>query len=489
MKENTNTPINGFSELTEEDPEKQVQLSIWKPFSDATLEQPLYSRCCGSFYFKYRWKILKPLQTRIIFSHYSLGFCIFFVLFLLISVYSIIITWGDTKASAVLPTFFLQLIYLFPAKNSIWLFLTGVSSENFLFWHKYLSVLCVITGLFHAVGRVGPSGILLIILLLLLLVVSSSVIRRRYYDFFLKSHWILFILTIVASFCHKVHLYAAFFWIIDVLLRMYIVHKNQKNMKNLDLEQVAENCIKITIDNEMIKYKPGQLFFICCPKISVFEWHPFNMYSSPFQNQITLYVKVLGDWTKKLYEISKTEKNVKIWLEGPYGSRLLNLDGDDEYQIFLLIGGGIGVAPLNSLCNNLIYENLYGRNLGKIIMVWSSRDQKILESFMDYNLSIWKENLSSLMKKTGVLENFYHFTKKESVGMLKKNKFVELNLGRPNLDEYFLKAQNYAKEMGKTKVAVVCSGPENMMKDVLVLGKKWSKEGIKFDVSVEINEF
>ena len=487
MKENSQTPA--FSELNEEDPEKQALQTPWKPYSDSKYEQPLCS-CCCPFFFKYRWKILRPLQTYKIFSHYSLGFCIFFVFFLAISVYSIIITWDNVKSSAKVPTYLLQLTYLFPAKNSIWMFLTGVSQETFLFWHKYLSILCVITGIFHAIERIGPTGIILIISLILMQIFALECVRRRYFNFFFKSHWILGILTVFFSIMHKVHLYVvAALWIFDIILRMIIVWKNNKRTKNFEIEQVSENCMKISFDKAGFQYKAGQLFFLCCPKISVFEWHPFNVSSSPFQDKITIFIKVLGDWTKQLYEMSKTEKNIKMWLEGPFGGRSLSLDGDDEYQIFLLIGGGIGCAPLNSLCNNLMFEKENGRNLEKVFMIWSARDQKIMEGFMDHNSKIWRNNLGGLIKN-GVWEIFYHLTRKEGNDrILSKNEFIEMQSGRPNLDDYFLKALTFAKEKGKKKIAVLSSGPLKMMEDVLDLGKKWSKDGVKFDCSVEINEY
>ena len=117
--------------------------------------------------------------------------CTHLVFFLAISVYSIIVTWDNVKSSAKVPTWLLQLTYLFPAKNSIWMFLTGISQENFLFWHKYLSILCVITGIFHAVGRIGLTGIILIISLMkALFSLMQLYIRQKLTCFFLNSFYL-----------------------------------------------------------------------------------------------------------------------------------------------------------------------------------------------------------------------------------------------------------------------------------------------------------
>jgi hypothetical protein len=46
-----------------------------------------------------------------------------------------------------------------------------------------------------------------------------------------------------------------------------------------------------------------------------------------------------------------------------------------KYSMFLLISGGIGVTPMQSLCNQLFNEHKRGRRLDLVWFVWSCRDQ------------------------------------------------------------------------------------------------------------------
>lgn len=42
-------------------------------------------------------------------------------------------------------------------------------------------------------------------------------------------------------------------------------------------------------------HKPGQYLFLCCPKISPYEWHPFTITSSPQDSFISLHIKRAGN--------------------------------------------------------------------------------------------------------------------------------------------------------------------------------------------------
>jgi predicted ferric reductase len=58
------------------------------------------------------------------------------------------------------------------------------------------------------------------------------------------------------------------------------------------------------------------------------------------------------------------KRAVEIYIEGPYGSPKINFDGD--YKVFLFISGGIGITPLQSMYNNLIYQEAKGRDIRKV---------------------------------------------------------------------------------------------------------------------------
>ena len=474
-----------FIQMQEIPSENAIKTLDWQPYQNSHLEQPIlfHCSCCGPSYYKFRWNCLKCIQNTYIFSNYSIGFCFVFLVFLIISVVFVYYTWENKLLSALLPSFFLQLVFLFPLRNSIWLYLTGISYENFLYWHKYAAVLTILTGAFHGlIGFRNLSGILLISIMTLMLLFSLHPFRTKYFEFFFKSHWILFILAVFISIIHGVKLIAILFWLIDVSIRFYLIRKNKHLQENLEIIEISPTVLKLIFNKpENFNFKPGQFFFICFPLISVFEWHPFSMSSAPNENKITIYIKVLGDWTRSLYEKSKLNSNMNIWLDGPYGNCGLNLDGDDEYQIFLLISGGVGINPVNSLYNSLIFEQENGRNVKKVLSIWSGRDNNLLEDIKEDN-----EKNIKIIEKYGVFENFYHLSNSDEVNNL-KNK-GEIIMGRPNLNDYFMKAKNYAVELEMHKIATVCCGPERMLNEVTELAKKWSVDGVKFDFHQEVFE-
>lgn len=99
---------------------------------------------------------------------------------------------------------------------------------------------------------------------------------------------------------------------------------------------------------------------------------------------------------------------VKIFFDGAYGEPSVDLEGP-RYKCILLVSGGIGITPMQSVCNQLLYistpppsatlcyaksdtlpalvathHNRYqysrGRPLVKVWFVWSVRDKYMIEA-------------------------------------------------------------------------------------------------------------
>ena len=69
------------------------------------------------------------------------------------------------------------------------------------------------------------------------------------------------------------------------------------------------------------------------------------------------YIKNLGRWTGELFEyastfdLSKARQPPQIYIRGPYGAPATNYF---EYKHILVIGSGVGVAPLLSIWKYLV---------------------------------------------------------------------------------------------------------------------------------------
>jgi ferredoxin-NADP reductase len=69
----------------------------------------------------------------------------------------------------------------------------------------------------------------------------------------------------------------------------------------------------------------------------------------------------------------RTARPIKIYMEGPYGRLQVDTEG---YQTFLMVSGGIGITPLQSITNELLVSREKGeRAIKKVWFVWSAKDR------------------------------------------------------------------------------------------------------------------
>ncbi|KAI3906448.1 hypothetical protein MKX01_029063 [Papaver californicum] len=50
-------------------------------------------------------------------------------------------------------------------------------------------------------------------------------------------------------------------------------------------------------------YRSGQYVFLKCSAVSPFEWHPFSLTSSPADDHLSVHIRALGDWTRRLKDV------------------------------------------------------------------------------------------------------------------------------------------------------------------------------------------
>ena len=125
-------------------------------------------------------------------------------------------------------------------------------------------------------------------------------------------------------------------------------------------------------------FKGGQYVWVCVPAIALYEWHPFSISSAPGDtNSVTLHVRALGGWTKRLRQLASTSSATQVLLEGPAGAPAVDLDSA-RYKCVLLVSGGIGITPMQSVANDLLEQHARGRPLRSVFFVWSVRDRAML---------------------------------------------------------------------------------------------------------------
>lgn len=117
------------------------------------------------------------------------------------------------------------------------------------------------------------------------------------------------------------------------------------NIKNLNYG-VTE--ITMQTDAENLNYLAGQFAFFTFPSISKREQHPYTISSHPYDKELRITIKGLGDYTNNIND--KLAVGDLALVEGPYGH--FSSKYVKEYdQIW--IAGGIGITPFLSLSRDL----------------------------------------------------------------------------------------------------------------------------------------
>lgn len=490
------------------------QQKPWREYEDSKYDSPILNRLVPFPIFYYcRWKILSIFHTRLFFG-VVLGEVLFFLL-LLGGLAGVLAVMGDkanednaeaTGAVAIIPA---ALSFAFACRNSLWILFTGLPFERALIWHKICAYLSVLVGAWHGyVSRDWDgSGLVLTGSMAALCIISLWPVRRKFFEAFLRLHWVLFLVVIGAAFVHEAGaiLFGAGLWAFDIVCRLLIALFNYHKRKDVLAVRLPSNVIRITFLKDDFKYKAGQYCFMCVPGVSLFEWHPFSISSSPHENKVSIHIRVLGDWTQKLYDYVAETKPITVYFDGPYGAPCLDIDGS-RYKHILFVSGGIGITPMQSICNDIMYQRRRGRDVKKVMFVWSVRDLFMVSSVLEYDKEYFNKvtdhrlpysfspDLLVRGEPQEVMENYFHLTReRDSARFVEANIHPdiqsELKFGRPNLPELFTKMKGHAQESKARRVAVLTCGPSTLVDTVEKLCVKNSSAGVTFDFHKEVFEF
>ena len=198
---------------------------------------------------------------------------------------------------------------------------------------------------------------------------------------------------------------------------------------------------------------------------------------------MTIHIKVLGDWTAKLHKHLQdgVEREMVVFIDGPFGVPGLDLD-DEDCKLFLLVSGGIGITPMQSIANELSWQLENGRNIHKIMFLWSFADANLLHSALDHQKDYMKCEESS-----SVFDAYFHMTNRgdasKNAEIVEKSGFAnkdKIQAGRPDLSQYFEMMFQLAVKHYERKVAVLCCGPQPLMEETLKFSSRFSKGGVVF---------
>lgn len=501
----------------------------WSPHELSAI--PIWTAIRSGFFYPLQWRPIGSLT-------WTWGEFIIILILLpgLIGVTAL----GDDEGSGAIATVPFALTFALASRNSVFTFLLGIPFERALLYHKVCALSALGAGIVHGIiAGFGEdeslTGIILTGIFGGLIVTSLPPIRRYFFEVFLYLHWILLGASVVFAFIHEatIFVWGLGLYVFDIAVRIYL--SSCRNPHKVTIVRCPSDVVRITFPKDSFTYKPGQYMFICIPSLGFFQWHPFSISSAPWEPDVSIHLRVLGNWTKQLYELAGDEtKEVTAFMEGPYGEPVTDVEGD-RYKCFLLVSGGIGVTPMQSIFNQLLYEYARGRKIVKIWFVYAVRDKFMIDSVLAYNSQYYElklnkgrlpksfspdlllthgqsirgdehfQNGSDLEKEhnTGVghdendadpVHSEFYLTKvrdlKEfDMAGIDPSLQRSLRFGRPKLPLIFDKMKEIAIKAGENKVAALCCGPNVMIQEMISLSKSKSDNKVKFDVHHETFEF
>ncbi|KAG0285662.1 hypothetical protein BGZ97_007711 [Linnemannia gamsii] len=332
-------------------------------------------------------------------------------------------------------------------------------------------------------------------------------------------------------------------YIIERGIRFYRAGLETRLVKAI---QHPAGVVELQIQKPSFKYKPGQYMFINVPELSEYQWHPFTITSSPFEDYVSVHIRQAGDWTRALATRMGVEKEGKgdsgrgrqaaggpsnksraeksteliddrgeeihvragfsmptVRIDGPFGAPTEDVF---DHEIVVLVGSGIGVTPFASILRDIWYRanNNMTLKTKRIEFYWVCRDLASLKWFQSLLATIEGSMLNVQLKIhiycTAVMKPDQHhnialhmnddFSGGDTITGLR----ALTNFGRPNFGAIFSELRqgitNGTYMPGATQelmvdVAVFFCGPGAMAKSLRKESRLQSKNGVKFSFRKE----
>ncbi|KAI9139688.1 NADPH oxidase [Paraphysoderma sedebokerense] len=359
----------------------------------------------------------------------------------------------------------------------------------------------------HYTTWAGITGHIMLLCMFLMYTTAAVAIRRKSFEAF----WYVHHLAVIFYFCFIFHAYGCFvktdgFWLkrgrwecrpyyswwpavgvcglyfCERLLRVYRSYQPTQLSKAI---LHPSNALELQIIKPSMTYKPGQWIFINVPEVAWAQWHPFTISSTPEEPYVSVHIRIVGDWTKKLAaRLGASSGNnsgkpitldrhalPKICIDGPFGAPA---EDAFDYEVCTLVSCGIGVTPFLSILKSIYYkqQNNLPMKIKKVHFVWVNRDKQafrwlkeeldILESQIPQHLMEFHLYLTEKLD----LKTINNIVVNDVGGKVDPitNLYTRLNYGRPNwggvvrsMGEDAIK--NYGRDDGAVNVGVFFCGP------------------------------
>ncbi|KAF2237501.1 cytochrome b-245 heavy chain subunit beta [Viridothelium virens] len=335
----------------------------------------------------------------------------------------------------------------------------------------------------------GWSGWVMLIVLTIMVMTSMEKPRRANFERFWYLHHLFIIFfvfwSIHGAFCMITPDNAPFCANIGVFYQywswggfLYLAERIAREIRGRHKTYVSKviqhpsNVVEIQIKKQHCKTKAGQYIFLCCPEVSVWQYHPFTLTSAPEEDYISVHVRCVGNFTRALAKAlgadldrkgDKADKSVvkqaadpdadpalqrilpRVYIDGPFGSASEDVF---KFEVAILCGAGIGVTPFASILKSIWYRMNYPQGktrLRKVYFFWICRDFGSFEWFRSLLLAIEAQDLQDQIEihtyltakiknddATNIMINDANAEQDAITGLR-----APTNFGRPNWDMIF----------------------------------------------------
>jgi len=289
---------------------------------------------------------------------------------------------------------------------------------------EYLNVLPLYAWQIHYQTWAGATGHILLLIMLLMYTTAQVDMRNQCFEAFWYTHH----LGLVFMYLMLWHAYGCFvhdftsgqckpynsYQYILVSYGLYLlerVYREYRSRLPTHISKVVGHpakTIEIQFKKPSFKYRPGMYLFMNVPEVSYWQWHPFTITSSPYEDYISIHVRQVGDFTTALGkrlgcnsskgdgEIGQLVRLPRLRVDGPFGAPTEDVF---EHQICVLVGGGIGVTPFAAILKDIWYRHQRKdqMTIQRVEFFWICRDTESFE---------WFQSLLATLEAASLHQNF-----------------------------------------------------------------------------------
>ncbi|KAH9287552.1 hypothetical protein KI387_031669, partial [Taxus chinensis] len=224
---------------------------------------------------------------------------------------------------------------------------------------------------------------------------SLRFMRKHYFEVFFYTHqlyivFVVFLALHVGDFIFCIAAAGILFFVLDRFLRFC---QSRKDVGVLSAMCLPCGTVQLVIEKPSgLPYNALSFVFLQIRNLSLLQWHPFSVSSSPYdgRHHLSILIKPLGKWTNELRNmVSRTKEQpqndlsaafpfkLNASVEGPYGHQI---DYHLSYNNLILVAGGIGISPFVAILRDLLHRTEQGqfglpRN---VLLIWAVKKSKEL---------------------------------------------------------------------------------------------------------------